>query len=99
MIAKVHNSQGRLLLAVCDENLLNKKIEEGEFVLDLTSGFFNGEKTKNSVLVPLIKKAYIINAVGKEATDLLVKEGIIAREDVLSVKKVPFAQVLFEAKR
>lgn len=99
MIVRAHNSQGRLLLALCDETLINKKIEEGDLVLDLTSGFFKGERVDVSVIVPLIKKAYIINAVGKEATRLLVKKKVITKEEILSIKKVPYVQVVFEAKR
>lgn len=44
MIVKMHKTQdNRIVLAVCDNDLLDKKFEEGKMQLDLTSYFYKGE--------------------------------------------------------
>lgn len=99
MIVKKHNHDGRLVLAICDEELLNKKISEGDLCLDLSASFFKGEKVEESLVLALIKKAYIVNAVGNKSILLLKKEGFIDEDDVLFVSKTPYSQVIFDSRR
>jgi len=66
MIVKEHINEGKLILALCDKNLLGKKIEDQNIQLDLSSSFYKGEEADIEELKKLIKKAYIINAVGKK---------------------------------
>ena len=60
IIAKKHLTQGkRRILAVCDEELFGKNLEEGKRHLDLCADFYRGET------ITLMKKAFSINAAGK----------------------------------
>lgn len=94
MIVKKHKHGDRLILAVCDSDLIGKKITEGYKQLDLTSKFYKGiEKDKKKIL-ELFKIAYIINLVGKKSVNLGVKAGIIEKNNISLVKKVPHAQSL-----
>jgi len=94
MIVKEHINEGKLILALCDKNLLGKKIEDQNIQLDLSSSFYKGEEADIEELKKLIKKAYIINAVGKKAVEFLEKEGLIEKENIIYVKKIPHAQAL-----
>ena len=96
MIIKKHVTGGKLILAICDASLLNKKIETETQILDLSSNFYKGEPETEEKILDLVKKAYIINAVGEKSTNLLIKKGIIAEEDRKQIKSVPFVQVVFE---
>ena len=99
MILKKHFSEGRLILAICDNNLIDKTFEDNTGVLNLKSGFYKGEDIPNDKIVDLFTKAFIINAVGKESIDLLVKEKIISNEQVKQIKKIPYIQIVFDEKK
>ena len=94
MIAKIHQlKEGKIMIALCDEELINQKIEEGDQQLDLTSEFYKGEKISEEELKPLIKKAKIINAVGKRTIAFLKKQNEI-KEKILTIKEIPHAQII-----
>ena len=99
MIVKKHFTQGKLILAVCDSDIINKKFEDEKAVLDLASSFYKGEETSAEDFIDLMKKAYIINADGKETIALMIKEKVISESGKKKIKDVPYAQVVFESKR
>lgn len=95
MIVKIHkNNDGKVILAVCDKELLGKKFEEGKLQLDLSSKFYDGKEMQEETLLKLFKSAYIINLVGKRSINIAIKAGIIDRERVIKIKNVPHAQVV-----
>lgn len=97
MIVKTHKtSDGRKILAICDDDLIGKKFEEKNVQLDLTSGFYNGEKRTESEIEKMFDDAYIVNMVGKNSVELGKKAGIVSEENIIYVKKIPHSQtVLF----
>ncbi len=99
MILKKHFNEGRLILAICDTNLIDKTFEDSKVILNLKSGFYKGEEVSDNEIVELFNKAYIINAVGKESVDLLVKEKIIQVEQLKQIKNVPYIQIVFGEKK
>ena len=99
MIAKKHNYQGRLILAICDDGILDKKISDGVVSLDFCSGFFHGKYVEKEELVKLVREAYIINAGGEQTISFLKELGVISSDDVSLVKKTPHCQVVFETRR
>ena len=44
MYTKIHNSRGRTVVAVCDEDLLGKTFEEGKLFLKVSKEFYGGER-------------------------------------------------------
>ncbi len=99
MILKKHFNEGRLILAICDKDLLDKTFEDSTSILNLKSGFYKGEDLSDNIIIDLFKKAYIINAVGTDSVALLVKEKIILPEQVKQIKKVPYVQTVCAEKK
>lgn len=95
MIVKTHKTDGKLILAICDNSLLGKKIEDGCLQLDLSSSFYNGEEKSEKEILQLMKAANSINAVGEKTIDFLLKNKIIQKENIIRIKKIPHAQVVF----
>ncbi len=95
MILKKHFNEGRLILAICDTKLIDKTFEDNTGFLNLKSGFYKGEEVSDKTIVELFNKAYILNAVGKESIDLLVKEKIIQAKQIKQIKKIPYIQIVF----
>jgi len=94
MIVKEHINGGRLLIAICDKDLIDKKFSEGNMQLDLSSTFYKGEEVEEEKLQEMIKKAFMINAVGKKAVGFLEKEGLIDKENIIKIKGIPHAQYM-----
>jgi hypothetical protein len=96
MIVKKHSQNNKLVLAICDEDLLGKTIEENDLVLDLKSNFYRGEKTTEQELEKLLKTSYIVNAVGKNSIEFLEKQGLIKKENAKIIAKTPCVQIVIE---
>ena len=94
MIVKVHKAKEGIILAVCDSDILGKKFETEKLQLDLTSSFYQGEEVSEDELRELIKTAYIINLVGEKSLEFVVKEGIIEKENAITIDGVPHAQIV-----
>ena len=95
MIVKVHkNAEGKEIAAVCDEELIGKKFEEGKRQLDLTSDFYKGEIKSAEETGDIIRNAYTVNLVGEKSVGLALKEGIIQEGHVIKIAGIPHAQAV-----
>ena len=91
--AKMHKEG---VLSLCDKELLGKILSDENMELKISETFYKGDDYKKEMIEELAKNARNINAVGKESVDLLVKLGIVDKDSVRYVNKIPFAFV-FEA--
>ncbi|MEM2121112.1 MAG: DUF424 family protein [Candidatus Woesearchaeota archaeon] len=95
-ITKIHKAQGKIVLAVCDEEIFGKKFCEGNKQIDLTSDFYNGKKTDELHVLELMKSANSINLVGKNIIKLAIKNNFLSEENVLIIDKIPIAIIVNE---
>lgn len=96
MLVKVHKNQDKgMVLAICDDNLIDKKFEEGDLQLDLSGSFYKGAKFDEESIRKMIKEAYIINVVGEKSINFCIKEKIMDKNCVLRIKNIPHAQTIF----
>ena len=97
MWVKIHKSY-RTTVAVCDENLLGKKFEEGIKQLDVRENFYNGQKMSKEDLIPLLrreaKEDSIFSIVGKESIATAVEARLIEKDSWHTLKGIPFILVL-----
>ncbi len=95
MIVKIHKKESkRMLLVVCDSELVGKKFEENNKQLDLTSDFYKGEEKTNLEICDIMRNSNMINLVGEKAVNLAIKEGIIDSDHVKKISNIPYAQVI-----
>ena len=80
------------LCAACDEELLGEKYSEGRFRLDVSPGFYDGQRVEREALQRYLGMATIANLVGKRCVDLAVELGLVDADNVLRVEGVPHAQ-------
>jgi hypothetical protein len=90
---KVYTTQGEILLAACDDNLLGKTFEEGELQLVVSESFYGGERVSDELFINQLRMATIINLVGREVVKIASEMGMINEECVLEIKGVPHAQI------
>lgn len=92
MYLKIHDAgMGRTIVAVCDKELIGKKLVQGDLEINATERFYKGDEVSEEEIVKVLKEAANINLLGKKAVDIAVKTGIIAEENVLMIQGVPHA--------
>jgi hypothetical protein len=97
MWIKIHKSY-RTTVAVCDENILGKKFEEGIKLLDVRESFYNGQKVSKEELITILrreaKEDSTFNIVGKNSIDAAIEARLIEKDSTKKVKGIPFVLVL-----
>jgi len=97
MLVKIHESY-RKIVAVCDSDLLGKRIEEGKMQLDISRDFFGGDKKSEKEVIEIIKDACLddatFNFVGKKSVGIALKIGLLDKEGIISIQGVPCALTL-----
>ena len=93
MIAKKHQYENTLILAVCDKEHLGKTYEDGKLFFEVRERFFSGNKITEKELVELMKEADSINFFGNKCVEIGKKEGLISESNVITIKGVRHAQV------
>lgn len=92
MIVKTIESDNGTIVVVVDSELLNKKFEEGDKQLDLTSDFYKGEKKTEEDVGDILRNAYVVNIVGEKSIKLAVKEGVVDESYVKKIAGIPYIQ-------
>ena len=80
-------------VTVCDSDLLGKKFEDGEEVLDVTESFFKGDLVEEKEVKELLGEEYNFILVGNGVIGLAQELGLLDEDSVKEVKGVKHAQV------
>jgi hypothetical protein len=93
---KKHYSGGEVVIAICDYNLLGKKLVDKErgITVYIDPAFFKGEITSVKRALEMLREATIANLFGKNIVEAAVREGLILRETVIEISGVPHAQLI-----
>lgn len=95
LTVKKHIShEGKIIITICDTELLGKKIEEGEKQLDLSSNFYKGDIKPEEDILDLIKAAYLLNLVGKETIEFAKRNKLIEEKNICYISDIPYTQVM-----
>lgn len=90
----IHKSY-RWVVAICDEELLDKKLIEENRTLDLTGNFFKGSlmdvSEVESEIIRCVNEDATFNIVGKNSIEVALRMGIILEEGIMEIQGVPFA--------
>ncbi len=88
---KIHKKNDNKIVSICDKELLGKTFEEGNRILEVND-FYKGELVDKEEI-----KKYLcedtLNLVGKNIINLALKLGVISKESIITIKRVPHAQV------
>ncbi len=91
---KIHDTENGKIIAMCDESLIDKVLEEGKLVMDIKSysDFYKGSLiTADQFSDISTEKMASANIVGKESVDTAIKNKVIERGHVRTIKDVPYA--------
>lgn len=95
MLAKKHKThEGKLILAICDDDLIGKKFSDGELQIDLTGEFYKGKKASEEEIKKILDDVYIINAVGEKCIEFLLNLNLADKKNIIRIAGVPHAEVV-----
>jgi hypothetical protein len=84
----------RVLLAVCDAELLGKVLRDGKIVFEVRKDFYDGLKMSVEEAVDLMEQCAIVNMVGRNIVEKARERGLIHPDAVLDISGVPHAQIV-----
>ena len=85
----------RIIISICDSDLIGKKFEEGKRQLNVSERFYKGEIKTEYEITEILKNAPNINILGKQSIALDLKLNIIVKENIIKIQGIPHAQSLF----
>lgn len=93
---RVHNSDNGSVVAMCDRDLIDKVLEEGEKVMDIKSyaSFYNEKLVSREEAKRIIGDTdgiYSANIVGRESIEVALAMEVVEEESVLEIMGVPYA--------
>ena len=94
MYMKKYETDGHVIVAVCDSNILGKKFKEGILVLKLDESFYKGDKVGENDVKIALSCATIANIAGERSIACAVECGCIDPDSVIFIDGIPHAQMV-----
>ena len=83
----------RIIISICDSDLIGKKFEQGKKQLNITERFYKGELMEDEDAARIMKNSRNVNIVGKHSIEIAIKANIIKKGNVIIIKNIPHALV------
>ena len=93
MYVKFHTHGDRTVVAICDKELIGKKLKDKNISIEITERFYKGELKSEQEVCKIFQEATNMNIIGKKAIELALKQGIIAKDSIKTIKNIPHAQI------
>lgn len=90
---KLHLYQGQMILAVCDEDLIGKTLDNNGIPFRISESFYGGPLMGPDELIGLYKQVSNINVIGKNAVSLLVSRGLVNVDEIIMIDGIEHVQV------
>jgi len=82
------------LVACCDSNLLGKRLRAKKMEFVVAERFYGGRLVDIDEAIAILKNATTANLVGSTIIERAIKEGFIHPQAVITISKVPHAQIV-----
>lgn len=82
---KIHKIKGLKILAICDEEVLDKEFEFGNTKIKISKNFYFENFANEKEIEEIIKDIDIINAFGKNCVNFLISKNIVNEKNVLKI--------------
>ena len=83
-----------ILLALCDCEILGRKLREGKIVFHVKEEFYKGAKVSIEEAIEIIENSTIVNMIGKNVVKKAIERGYVHPEAVLNIDGIPHAQIV-----
>ena len=82
---KIHKIKNLKILAICDEEVLEKEFEFENTKIKISKSFYFESCANEKEIEEIIKNVNIINAFGKNCVNFLISKDIVNEKNVLKV--------------
>jgi hypothetical protein len=93
MIAKKHECEYKVILAVCDKEHLGKTFEDGNVYFTASEKFYKGKEITEKELEEMLEEADSANLFGNKCVTIAEKKGIISEKSVKKINGIKHAQI------
>lgn len=90
--SKVFPTKYNMVIAVCDEEIIDKELKHKDFKIKVSKNFYGGKLVDEMIVKKLLDKATIGNLMGKKIVSLAEKSGFITKENIIFINGIPHAQ-------
>ncbi|MFY9801160.1 MAG: DUF424 domain-containing protein [Methanoregula sp.] len=80
-------------MAVCDRELLNTTITNGELSVKISEAFYGNCPASEDMVRAALKKAGNINLMGKRSVGVAIDMGLVTQSGCIMIGDIPHAQV------
>jgi hypothetical protein len=94
MYMKKYDAEMKIMVAVCDREIIGKIFREGDLVLKLDEGFYKGDEVSEREVKEALSGAAIANLAGEQSVACAVDCGCIDPENIIFIEGVPHAQMV-----
>jgi hypothetical protein len=94
MYMKQYDTWGKLIVAVCDKDIIGMKFQEGELMLMLETSFYKGAEVSETEIKEALSCATIANIAGEKAIACAVECGCVDPDTVIFIDGIPHAQMV-----
>jgi hypothetical protein len=88
---KVHYNKDNVIIACCDEKLLNQVFRDGNLKIEISHQFFGGKLINLEAAIEVLKKASFFNIVGENVIEKAINCNLLPRNGVRLINGVPMA--------
>jgi hypothetical protein len=94
MFLKIHRApQTRDIVAVCDRELINTTISNGDIEMHITDAFYGNRRASEEEVREALKTAENANIMGERAVTLAIELGLVSRAGCIMIGTIPHAQI------
>ena len=93
MYLKIHQSGTEIIVAVCDKDILGKKLKHGNVNVVISEGFYKGDIASEEQVITALVNARTANLFGERTVACAIKCGAVDPECVVIISGVPHAQI------
>lgn len=90
----LRKSGRRVLLAVCDMEVLGKQLKQGQTRFHISEKFYKGPLVSVDEAIDLIQQSTIINIVGSRMVRKAIEKGLVHPDAVIEIDGVLHAQII-----
>ena len=87
---KVISASGNLLLNICDPELVDKTLNDGNIKIKINPNYYAEKDVDEHEAKNLLKKCTSINMVGEKTISLATRMGIGSEKSIRRIEGIPF---------
>ena len=93
-VYKLQKIGNESLLAVADKNIIGKSFESNDLNIHVSENFYYEKECGEKEILKIINSATIVNAVGNSIIELMLKNMLIEKENIIEIGGVMHAQLV-----